>query len=261
MIKAERAVENMVETPLFLQNLDISVFTVDSQTTGGDRKSLLILQNIVRNVVPNYVYFEVGSHLGGTLVPHLADPACKYVYSIDKRPDGQLDQRGAIFDYVGNSTQRMLSTLQQCVPESSLLKMTTYDTDVSDLELAQVPLKVDFAFIDAEHTNVAVFRDLTAVLKFLADSFVVGFHDANLIFDGLENIECFLRYMGIRFKSFFLPNAVYAIVTGDYLDTAGSPLQRLSIDREAFIHNSRIALWRDVAANSTRIEGDRIGHL
>jgi hypothetical protein len=151
--------------------------------------------------------------------------------------------------------------LQQCVPASSLLKMTTYDADVSDLELAQVPLKVDFAFIDAEHTNVAVFRDLTAVLKFLADSFVIGFHDANLIFEGLQNIECFLRYMGIRFKSFFLPNAVYAIVTGDYLDTAGSPLQRLSVDREEFIHNARIALWRDVAANSTRIEGDRIGHL
>jgi hypothetical protein len=58
-----------------------------------------------------------------------------------------------------------------------------------------------------------------------------------------------------------LPNAIYAIVTGDYLDTAGSPLQRLSIDREWFIHNSRVALWKEVAANATRIEGDRIGHL
>jgi hypothetical protein len=194
-------------------------------------------------------------------VPRLADPACKYIYSIDKRPGDQLDQRGAIFDYVGNSTQRMLSTLQQSVPTSSLLKLTTYDVDVSGLELAQIPLKVDFAFIDAEHTNVAVFRDLVAVLKFLADSYVVGFHDANLVFDGLENIECFLRYMGVRFKSFYLPNFVCAIVTGDYLDTAGGPLQRLSIDKDWFIHNSRIALWKEVAANATRIDGDRIGHL
>jgi hypothetical protein len=51
--QAERAVENMIETPLLVQNLDISVFTVDSQTSGGDRKSFLMPQNIVRNVVPN----------------------------------------------------------------------------------------------------------------------------------------------------------------------------------------------------------------
>ena len=81
------------------------------------------------------------------------------------------------------------------------------------------------------------------------------------MFHKISSETSFLRYKRIRFKSFFLPNAIYAIVTGDYLDTAGSPLQRLSVEGEGFIHNARIALWRDVAANSTCIEGDRIGHV
>jgi hypothetical protein len=234
--------------PEFLRNLDVEVFAIASQTSASDRKSLLILQNIVRNLVPSYVYFEIGSHLGGTLVPHLIDPLCKHVFSVDKRPASQPDERGMMFDYEGNSTQRMLSGLEAHLPASALLKLTTYDSDVADLAATQIPLKVDFAFIDAEHTNVAVFRDFICTKEFLTDSFVVGFHDSNLIFDGIQNIECLLRHLGVKFKSMFLPDAVYAIVSGDFVDIASQQLERFALDREAFIHHSRRALWKHIAS-------------
>jgi hypothetical protein len=251
---------NMDQTPDFLRNLDVAVFAVATQTSAGDRRSLLVLQNIVRNLVPRYVYFEIGSHLGGTLVPHLIDPLCKHVFSVDKRPASQPDERGVIFDYVGNSTQRMLSGLEAHLPASALLKLSTYDHDVADLAAAQVPLKVDFAFIDAEHTNVAVFRDFVSTRKFLSDSFVVGFHDSNLICDGIQNIECLLGDQGVKYKSLFLPDSVYVIVSGDFVDMAYQPLERIAHDRDAFIRHSRVALWKQIASSAAYIEGDEIGH-
>jgi hypothetical protein len=207
------------------------------------------------------VYLEIGSYIGGTLVPHLIDPLCRHVFSIDKRPITQLDERGVFFDYKGNSTQNMLNTLKAHVPASALLKLTTYDSDVSDLSSDEIPLKVNFAFIDAEHTNVAVFRDFISTKRFLTDPCMVGFHDSNLTFDAVQNIECLLRYEGVKFKSFFLPDSVFVIVSGELADIAGQPLERLCIDRDTFIHRSRVALWKQIAVNADLIKGEVIGHL
>ena len=235
-----------------LQMLDTTIFSVESQTSANDQKSLLLIQNMVRKLVPNYVYLEVGSHLGGTLVPHLVDPLCRHVLSVDKRPASQRDERGTVFEYEENSTQRMLDTIKSNVPESALMKLTTFDYDVSDLDNTQIDRQVDLSFIDAEHTVAAVFRDFVGTMRFLADSFVIAFHDANLLCDGLQNIECFLRYQGIKFRSFFLPDVVFAIFAGDFVDLDGHPIERLSIDRENFIRNSRTALWKEIAYYSGR---------
>jgi len=56
-----------------IEQRDIEIFKIHSETTFGDRQSLLTIQNIVRDRVPRYTYLEVGSHLGGTLYPHLTD--------------------------------------------------------------------------------------------------------------------------------------------------------------------------------------------
>jgi len=198
--------------------------------------------------------------MGGTLVPHLIDPLCRHVFSIDKRPLTQLDERGVYFDYNANSTKAMLHALESHVPPSAFLKLTTYDFDVSELSSDQISLKANFAFIDAEHTNVAVFRDFMYTRRFLAEPFMIGFHDANLTFDGVQNIECLLRYEGVKFKSFFLPDSVFVILTGDLANISCQSLERFSVDRETFIHASRVALWKQVAANADLIQGNTIGH-
>src|SRR6266566_606872 len=60
-----------------IEALDIAAFIVESQTSEYDKISFLRIQNMIRAHVANYVYVEVGSHLGGTLAPHLADPRCR----------------------------------------------------------------------------------------------------------------------------------------------------------------------------------------
>jgi hypothetical protein len=233
-----------------LESLNPDLFAVPSSTTAKDRISLLAIQTIIRNIVPHYVYLEIGSHVGGTLFPHLVDPRCGLVVSVDTRPTHQPDERGVEFNYPGNSTKRMLETLRAHLPHSALLKLATHDADVSDLRQTDVPLGVDLAFIDAEHTNVAVFRDFLAARRFVKTSSIVAFHDANLVCDGLRNIEEHLAFLGVRFHSLFLPTNVFVILMGDFMAIASQQLERMGLDRDSYLKQARNWLWQQIAKNT-----------
>ncbi len=63
-----------------IKALDISLFRhIASQTTSADRMSLLALQLATRDMWGDYSYLEIGSHLGGSIQPHLPDPKCKRI--------------------------------------------------------------------------------------------------------------------------------------------------------------------------------------
>ena len=95
-----------------IERLDCSLFDpIPTQSSKGDRMSWLALQGAVRRAAPSYTYLEIGSHLGGSIQQHWIDPRCSLIYSIDKRPLEQPDDRGAVFAYAGNSTARMLGNL------------------------------------------------------------------------------------------------------------------------------------------------------
>ena len=243
-----------------LLNFDDRLFPVLTQTSPRDRRALMLIQTVVRNANPHYVYLEVGSHLGGTLTPHLLDPACRHVFSVDKRPLTMPDERGVMFDYDANSTQRMLATLQAKLPPGLLAKLTTFDGDLSEAGPADIPLPVDLAFIDGEHTTVAAFRDFLTATRFLAPSHVVAFHDASIVFDALQNIECLLRHQGTRFRSFFLQDTVFVIATGHYAEIGTQVFERGCVDRHAFIDYARKALWRTIAENAKLMRDGEIGH-
>lgn len=79
--------------------LDISLFeSIGSQTSPGDRRSLLALHRACRETYGAFAYLEIGSHLGGSLQALIADPCCTAITSIDPRPASQPDARGDVFD-------------------------------------------------------------------------------------------------------------------------------------------------------------------
>jgi hypothetical protein len=97
-----------------LRALDLGLFAhVRSQTGDQDRLSLLALHNACREIYGEFSYLEIGSHLGGSLQVLIADDRCASIVSIDSRPARQPDVRG-VFDYPGNTTERMLSRLGPC---------------------------------------------------------------------------------------------------------------------------------------------------
>ena len=85
-----------------LASLDIALFSrIDAQLTDDDKRSLLAVHHALREQIPGYVYLEIGSHLGGSIQPHLQDARCTRIISIDKRPTAVPDDRGYDVPYPG----------------------------------------------------------------------------------------------------------------------------------------------------------------
>jgi hypothetical protein len=229
---------------------NLNVFKIPSQTAKGDKMSLLSLQNIVRRNVRNYVYLEVGSFKGGTLLPHLADPECRLAYSIDKRPASQPDERGRAYDYVHSGTQEMLATLEKHLPHAAMLKLLTFDLDASEITADHVALASDFVFIDAEHTNEAVFRDFMNIWRFANESSIIAFHDAQYIFDALSNIETLLACQKVKHKTYVIPDSVFVVLLGDFVNLAANVLSRFCLDKEKYFSDARKELWKEIARNN-----------
>jgi hypothetical protein len=233
---------------------DLGLFRVKSQTKPQDKESLLAVQRLVREHIDGYDYLEVGSHLGGTLTPHLMDPRCRSVVSIDARPPSQPDVRGRAFEYENNSSARMIALIREGAPEAGLDKLTTLDMDASQVSADALRNAPDLVFIDGEHTNTAVFRDFLNTYRFAQPDSVFAFHDSNLIFDGLQNIEALLGHQGVVHASWFLPLNVFVIAIGDWAERAEPLLAAIAYEREGFIEASRHALWDEIAASRRAAE-------
>jgi hypothetical protein len=232
-----------------IESGDLEFFKIVPEMPAPDRRSMLSIQNIMRLHAPGYTYLEIGSAAGGSILPHLSDPACRLAYSVDVRPVLQLDERGRSFVYKHVTTAYMLSNLQKHLPLAAMLKLQTFDLDAAQLTTEHIGRPCDLLFIDAEHTNVAVFRDFLNTLKFAKPSAIVAFHDANLVFDGLTNVECFLQHQGIKHRALVLPDTVFVILLGDFVELAGNALARSALDRPEYVERAKRGLWQQIAQN------------
>jgi hypothetical protein len=199
-----------------LARLDLSLFAaIPSQTSDADRRSLLAIQEAVRARVPAYAYLEIGSHLGGTIQPYVVDPLCTHVFSIDRRPPSQPDERGPVYDYPDNATAPMLALLRALSPQG-VGKVRCWDADARDVDPAAVSPRPALCFVDGEHTDRAVRSDAAFCLRVLGGSGVVAFHDAPVVYNGLFEIVEELGRAGTPFVAYHLPDTVFVIEVGDF---------------------------------------------
>ncbi|WP_217570503.1 class I SAM-dependent methyltransferase [Mesorhizobium sp. GbtcB19] len=235
-----------------IERLDGGVFQVATQTLPNDRISLLRLQNLSRSAADGYVYLEVGSHLGGSLFPHLIDPHCRAAFSIDPRPALQADERSEPSVYSENSTARMISTLSDCLPPGTTTKLVTIESDVSDVRAHQVEPKATLALIDGEHTNRACFSDFVGLMPLMKPDCLICFHDSNLIADAILNAERYLDYLGLPHETVFLPDAVAAIGLGSLAAAVRDGLGPFALHRGPYLERSRQELWAHIGRVQTK---------
>ena len=180
---------------------------IESQTSEADRRALLSIRETVCRGTGTYQYLEVGSHLGGSLQPHVVDSRCLKIFSIDPRPLEQPDdRRAAKYRYDGNSTQRMLALLSD-IPSADLSKICAFESSSWEISASSIPPLVDFAFIDGEHTNAAVLRDFDSVYRFLSPSSILAFHDCTIIPDAILRIRDELRRKHLQHSCYYFPNS------------------------------------------------------
>ncbi|WP_019509462.1 class I SAM-dependent methyltransferase [Pleurocapsa sp. PCC 7319] len=226
-----------------ISSLDTTLFAaIPSQTSEEDRKSLLLLQDCIRER-NEYVYLEIGSHLGGTIQPYFVDHHCKLIYSIDKRPELQPDERGKLYRYDNNSTERMLSNLAQAFPSIAQQKITNFDSDARDLSPSEIVEKPNLCFIDGEHTNTAVISDFMFCLKVSHPNAIIAFHDSGFVFQGINKIKQYLSQNSVQFQSIKLGGSVYAILLNEAISFYAEKLKTLSIDESEYFRTASKKLW------------------
>jgi hypothetical protein len=222
----------------------------------NDHNTMLALQAIIQKEDP-CVYLEVGSLLGGSMVPYLLDPRCTEVHSVDLRPAMTPDERFRDFDYDHVTTLQMIENLKREVPYENMEKLRTYDMDTAAfakrfspsatyIKEENMTILPNLIFLDAEHTNKAVFQDFLNLRLVLAEDAIFAFHDSNLIFDALTNIKAMLRYECVEFGSGYLKDVVFAIAFGKYIE----PMSHLKFwPEEEYIQAARITLNKEIITN------------
>jgi hypothetical protein len=199
-----------------IEQLDLALFRhIQGQTTTADRRALLSLQQIVRNHHHPYTYLEIGSFMGGSIQPHLVDPRCEFIYSIDPRPGEPIpDERSREVVQYFASTKAMLDGLAR-IPHGNLAKIVTLEKDAGQLTAFDTPRASHLCFIDGEHTNKAVVSDFKACLPRTAANGVIAFHDCYLVSDGILRCTKLIADAGIPFTPFhFSGSSVFACLMG-----------------------------------------------
>ena len=198
--------------------LDPALFqSIESQTTDDERRSLLAVQRATAARHLSYVYLEIGSHLGGSIQPHLLDPRCTRIFSIDPRPRQQPDDRekGFVYTYEDNTTARMLELLR-AVDATQMDKLTCFDTDAAEVDPRAVRPAPHLVFIDGEHTNRAVLSDFTACSRFMAEGATVLFHDYGFVAPAVDQICATLKSSRRPHIAMRLDGSLFAL----FMDTA-----------------------------------------
>ena len=214
-----------------LSDLDVTLFEkIHSQTTENDKRSLLAIQQAAGEALPSYTYLEIGSYVGGSLQPHLVDPKCERIISIDKRPVAAADERGVEQIYSNNTTEYMLNNLRQ-VSEANIAKISTIDGDVGEIDPSRVNPRPELCFIDGEHTDAATWRDFEFCRKVMAENGAIVFHDAMIIYNAIARAVESLRAAGLSIKAYNLPDVVFVIEIGDF------PLHRSRAVNEMLLDN------------------------
>jgi hypothetical protein len=194
--------------------LDISLFeNIECQIHNEDKRSLLTIQNATRNKLEKYSYLEIGSHLGGSIQPHLIDPKCEKIYSIDSRPFQQPDDRkpGHLCTYVDNSTSRMLNLLSD-VDKNGVAKIQCFDSDASEIDPNEVYPKPQMIFIDGEHTKRAVLSDFEFCSKVVSNDGAILFHDAWIVYPAIQEIIKSLKRSDREFLPVLLDGFIIMIL-------------------------------------------------
>jgi hypothetical protein len=193
--------------------LDPGLFQrIESQTTDAERRSLLAVQRATAARHGSYVYLEIGSHLGGSIQPHLLDPRCARIFSIDPRPLQQPDDRaeGFVYTYENNSTERMLDLLRT-VDSQQVDKITCFDADAVQVDPSAVKPAPHLLFIDGEHTNRAVLSDFRACSHFMAEGATVLFHDYGFVAAAVDEICATLGASGHPYLGVRLDGSLFAL--------------------------------------------------
>lgn len=241
----------MIMSTTKMSSIDISIFKVPTQTSYEDRVALETIRSFLSAKVPSYNYLELGSYRGGTLLPHLTSTNCNRILSVDRRVSFQPDERRAKgYSYEGITTSSLIKELRRHVDDPECFrKLETYDGIIDDLNpqiiQKQYPEGFHLCFLDAEHTNEAVFSDFIYTYRLAASDSVIMLHDSWMIGSGIKNIIFYLQFIKVPFYFRQIKDTVTAFFLGSYANQDHLPetIRSVPFDQEAYFKEINDIIW------------------
>ena len=226
-----------------------NLFPILTQTSDTDRRVLLTIRQLLSQL-PSYTFLEIGSYLGGSLTPFLADDRCSKILSIDHRQQQQPDERGAKYDYSGITHDTMLQNLQKHGYNTD--KIEVFDGSID--QYTNYNSKYDFVFIDGEHTDVACFRDFIHTEKFTKQDCIVAFHDTGIIYKAIRIINELMIAKQVKFKMITVKNSnMTCIFFNGFADQNLESVFEVETDLKSFYDRCEKQLLRDVVEQRVKI--------
>lgn len=203
-----------------LPELDIRQFdAIPPQASDDDKRMLLLAQQAVKGAKKTYTYLETGSYLGGSLQIHLANPYCNRIYSIDKRPELQPDERNKTYAYPKDGAEQMLDQLRMHYPGVPLNKLEILNASTENLGAADIPEAPDLCFIDSEHTVRQALADFVFCLKVARKDCIIAFHDANIVYKAILIAKAYAAKRNLRFQAMKVAGNIYVFLLGAYAES------------------------------------------
>lgn len=195
--------------------MDMEAFShIPTISSEGDRLAWLAIQASVASVIPSYCYLEIGSFLGGSLQQYYTDPKCTKIYSIDKRPKLNPDNREIEIKYCDNTQEIMISNLAK-ISNERIGIVECFGGDVSDIDKEMIKSKPAICFIDGEHTDKAVVNDFDFVFSVADKNAVIYFHDSPIVYKGIIKVIKKLSESKRKFELYKMTGSTFAILLDD----------------------------------------------
>ncbi len=228
-----------------IPELDIRQFdAIPPQASDDDKRMLLLAQQAIRGAKKSYTYLETGSYLGGSLQIHLVNPYCKHIYSIDKRPELQPDERHKAYAYPKDGTEQMIGLLQTHYPNVSLDKLEILNTSTEDLSADAISQPPDLCFIDSEHTVRQALVDFFFCLKVAQKDCLIVFHDANIVHRAILIAKIYAARRNLQFSAMKVAGNIYIFLMGVYAETLRSQFEPYAVDDVLFEQEARTFLTK-----------------
>ncbi len=212
----------------------------ESQLLDKDHEYLFQICQLQKN---EYNYLEIGSYLGGSLFFHLQNELCKRVASIDLRIIANDERHMQIST---KNQSRMIDLLKsRAIPTE---KLYTFQIDVADFSDEN---KYDICFIDAEHTNQAVFRDSINCSRHMNENCVMIYHDVTLVYGAIDCLIAYYQINNIPHRFYKLRESELAVVViGKCDNTVEDYFISNNSDYDKFKMGAKIRLANDVKKNN-----------
>lgn len=199
----------------------------------------------IGNHFETYKYLEVGVYYGQSLPYQLTKNNCEWITGVDLFPDSYPDERH--FDH---TRQPNWDKVYQYLKDREIPheNMEGFHGDVADL-----PYKHDYdiAFIDAEHTNAAAFRDALNVMPHMKDDCVIIFHDTTLVYGAIDCFRVWLENQQIDYKFFKIKGSELSVFVLGNLTEVINYCRKNKQNYESFKMNAKLRLAFNIISKNS----------